>query len=87
MVSNLLESHSPVFFPLVCTSFSSKNVCKKQPATGRFAGFIVRENNRFLLLGVFDNRLQKAPLSFLHTFSLENEAQTSGKKYRAVTFY
>ena len=24
---------------------------------------------------------------FLHTFLLENEAQTSGKKYRAVTFY
>ena len=46
----------------------SKNVCKKQPATGRFAGFIVWENNRFLLLGAFDNRLQKAPPSFLHTF-------------------
>ena len=25
--------------------------------------------------------------SFLHTFLLENEVQTSGKKYRAVTFY
>ena len=24
---------------------------------------------------------------FLHTFLLENEAQTSGKQYRAVTFY
>ena len=24
---------------------------------------------------------------FLHTFLLENEAQTCGKKYRAVTFY
>ena len=68
MVSDLIESHSPVIFPLVCASFSSKNVCKKQPATGRFAGFIVRENNRFLLLGAFDNRLQKAPPSFLHTF-------------------
>ena len=32
------------FFPLVCTSFSSKNVCKKQAATGCFADFIVREN-------------------------------------------
>ena len=38
------------FLPLVCASFLSKNICKKQAAMGRFADFIVRENKRFLLL-------------------------------------
>ena len=51
------------FFSLVCASFSSKNLCKKQAATGHFADFIVRENKRFLCLS-FNNRLQNAPPSF-----------------------
>ena len=51
------------FFPLVCASFSRKNLCKKQAATGHFADFIGRENKRFLCLS-FNNRLQNAPPSF-----------------------
>ena len=68
MVSDLIESHSPVFFSGGLRFIFDKNVCKKPPATGRFTDFIVRENNRFLLLGAFDNKLQKAPPSFLHMF-------------------
>ena len=33
----------------------------------------------FLLLGAFDNRLQKAPPSFLHTFLLEMKRKPAEK--------
>ena len=69
MVSDLTESHNPVFFPLVCGSFSSKNVCKKQAATGRFAGFIVRENKRFLLLVVQQQPAKRAAKFFCIRFN------------------
>ena len=54
------KSQPCIYFRWFALHFRVKTYAKKQPATGRFAGFIVRENNRFLLLGVFDNRLQKA---------------------------
>ena len=60
---------------------------QKLAATGRFAGFIVRENKRFLLLVVQQQTAKRGAEFFLHTFQLENEVQTSVKKYRAVTFY
>ena len=69
MVSDLIESHNPVFFPLVCASFSSKNVCSKQAATGCFAGFIVRENKRFLLLVVQQQPAKRAAELFCIHFN------------------
>ena len=58
------KSQPCIYFRWFALHFQVKTYAKKQPATGRFAGFIVRENNRFLLLGAFDNRLQKAPPCF-----------------------
>ena len=45
-----LRKSQPCIFSLLCASFPSKNVCRKQAATGRFTDFIVPENKRFLLL-------------------------------------
>ena len=61
----------------------------------------MQKTRRRLLQSVVERAKQKKPIVFpnnetseascsrlfLHTFLLENEAQTSGKKYRAVTFY
>ena len=61
----------------------------------------MQETRRRFLQSVVERAKQKKPIvfrtmkpakrpvagCFLHTFLLENEAQTSGKKYRAVTFY
>ena len=87
MVSDLIESHSPVFFPLVCASFSGKNVCKK--LGGAFCSLLSNAPSKRNLLFSRTMKPAKRPVAgcFLHTFLLENEAQTSGKKYRAVTFY
>ena len=95
MVSNFIANHSPVFFfSLVCTSFSSKNVCKK---LGAFCTTNNRRLRNALLISLFgktkgffhfsfNNRSQKALPSFLHTFVLENEAQTSKKKLEGCDF-
>ena len=60
---------------------------EQQAATWRFADFIVQKNKRFLSFLVQQQIAESAAKFFLHTFSLENKAQTSEKKYRAVTFY
>ena len=44
------KSQPCIFFRWFALHFRVKTYAKKQPATGRFAGFIVRENNRFLCL-------------------------------------
>ena len=63
MISDLIESHSPVFFfRWFALCFQVKTYAKNSAA-------------------------QKAAQSFLHTFLLENEVQTSEKKYRAVVFF
>ena len=95
MVSDLIESHSPVFCLLVCALFLSENVCKK--LGGAFCHLLLNEKPmkpfvfpsneisevlRSCLLIV----PQKAPPSFLHTFLLENEAQTSGKNIQGCDF-
>ena len=85
VVSNCSENHSPVFFPLVCASFSSKNMCKKQAATGRFADFTVWENKRFLLL-CFNNRLQKAPPSFFAYVLTGKRSANQRKKIQGCDF-
>ena len=79
MVSNCSENHSPVFFPLFCASFSSKNVCKKQAATGRFADFIVRENKRFLLLVVQQQTAKSAAEFFAYVLTGKRSANPRKK--------
>ena len=79
MVSNRSENHSPVFFSLVCASFSSKTVCKKQAATGRFADFIVQENKRFLLLVVQQQTGKSAAEFFCIHFNWKTKRKPAGK--------
>ena len=86
VVSDLIESHSPVFF-FVCKKLSSAfcdlllNEKPMKPFV--FLNSEISEASRSRLLFV----PQKAWPSFLHTFLLENEVQTRGKNYRAVIFY
>ena len=79
MDSNCSENHSPVFFPLVCASFSSKNVCKKQAAMGRFADFIVRENKRFLLHVVQQQTAKSAAEFFAYILTGKRSANQQKK--------
>ena len=86
VVSDLIESHSPVFFPLVCASFSSKNVCKKQAATGCFADFIVRENKRFLLLVVQQQTAKSAAVFFFAYVLTGKRSANHCKKIQGCDF-
>ena len=79
MLSDLIESHSPVFFSLVCASFLSKSVCKKQTATGHFADFIVRENKRFLLLVVQQQTAKSAAKFFCICFNWKTKRKPAEK--------
>ena len=79
VVSNCSENHSPVFFSLVCASFSSKNVCKKQVAMGRFADFIGRENKRFLLLVVQQQTAKSAAEFFCIRFNWKTKCKPAEK--------
>ena len=79
MVSDLIESHSPVFFSAgLCFIFQLRRMQKNSAAL-----FAVRN-----LLFSRTMKSAKRPVAacFLHMFLLENEAQTRGKKYRAVIF-
>ena len=79
VVSNCSENHSPVFFSPVCASFSSKNVCKKQAATGHFADFIVWEKKRFLLLVVQQQTAKSAAEFFCIRFNWKTKRKPAEK--------
>ena len=79
VVSNCSENHSPVFFSLVFASFSSRNVCKKQVAMGRFADFIFRENKRFLLLAVQQQTAKSAAEFFCIQFDWKTKHKPAEK--------
>ena len=97
MVSNFMESHSPVLFSLVCTLFPSKNVCKK--LSGDFCGTNNRrlrdallislfgENKRFLSLLVQQQIAESAAKVFACIFTQKRSTNQGKKKYRAVTSY
>ena len=87
VLPDLIESHSPVFFYAgLRFVFQLKRMQKKSAAL--FAACCWMASKRNLL---FSQKMKpaKRPVAtcFLHTFLLKNEAQTSRKKYRAVTFY
>ena len=85
----LLEIHWAAFFPLFYASFSRENVCKNPGSLARmqcFAAFTVETNKRFLLFFIqheISKTCRRENLCFLHTFSLENEAEKSGEKNAA----
>ena len=69
VVSSRSEITALYFFPWFALHFSSKNVCKKQAATGRFADFIVWENKRLLLLVVQQQTAKSAAEFFCVHFN------------------
>ena len=114
MVSDLIESHSPVFFSarlrfvfqLKRMQKTRRRLLQSVVERAKQKKPIVFPNNETSEASAFCSLLSNAPSKrnllfsrtmkpakrpvagcFLHTFLLENEAQTSGKKYRAVTFY
>ena len=85
MVSSFLENHSPVFFSLFCASFLSKNVCRKQAATGRFTDFIVSENKRFVLLLV-QQQTAKSAAEFIANVLTGKRSGNQRKKIQGCHF-
>ena len=96
VVSNFIENHSPVFFSLVCASFSSKNVCQKlsgafseERTTGGYVTlrwFHCSGKQKVLFVSHWSTDRRKHHRVFLHTFLLENEVQTSEKKIQGCDF-
>ena len=87
MLSDLIESHSPVFFYAgLRFVFQLKHMQKNSAAL--FAVCCWTTSKRDLLFS-WTMKPTKCPVAacFLHMFLLENKVQTSGKKCRAVTFY
>ena len=90
MHSDLIESHSSVFFyaglrfvfQLQCKTYAKK-------LGGAFCSLLLNDKQKKPFVFLSTMKPAKCPIAacFLHTFLLENEVQTSGKKYRAVTSY
>ena len=60
---------------------------EQQVATRCFAGFIVRENKRFLLFLVQQQIAESAAELFCIRFYSKTKRKPVKKKYRSVTFY